>query len=107
MYNFDIKAKQVSRMWKQRIGISIGNHYDISLRDVMILLKEIGYDAVSPAWETDACLQEIACAAKETGLFLQSLHAPFEKAADLWRDGMVSLQAKKRIVLRVGCLRLL
>ena len=84
-------------MWKQRIGISIGNHYDISLRDVMILLKEIGYDAVSPAWETDACLQEIACAAKETGLFLQSLHAPFEKAADLWRDGMVSLQAKNEL----------
>ena len=71
-------------MWKQKIGISIDNHYPIPLGEVVKMLKGIGFDAVSPVWESGEKLSGIATAAAECGLILQSLHAPFGKAADMW-----------------------
>ena len=73
-------------MWKQKIGISIGNDYNIPTVDVVKMVKRIGFDAISPVWKTNGDLFEIVKAAKESGLCIQSLHAPFGKAADMWSD---------------------
>ena len=73
-------------MWKQKIGISIGNDYNIPTVDVVKMVKRIGFDAISPVWKTNGDLFEIVQAAKESGLCIQSLHAPFGKAADMWSD---------------------
>ena len=73
-------------MWKQKIGISIGNNYNIPTVDVVKMVKRIGFDAISPVWKTNGDLFEIVKAAKESGLCIQSLHAPFGKAADMWSD---------------------
>ena len=73
-------------MWKQKIGISIGNDYNIPTVDVVKMVKRIGFDAISPVWKTNGDLFEIVKAAKESGLCIQSLHAPFGKVADMWSD---------------------
>lgn len=73
-------------MWKQKIGISIGNDYNIPTVDVVKMVKRIGFDAISPVWKTSSDLFEIVKAAKESGLCIQSLHAPFGKAADMWSN---------------------
>ena len=52
-------------MWKQKIGISILNHYPVPTIDVIKLLKKIGFDAISPIWEVDSNLSEIIDTAKE------------------------------------------
>ncbi len=73
-------------MWKQKIGVSIGNEYHIPIREVVKVLKNTGFDAISPVWENDDILSEIVHAANENGLIIQSLHAPFGKAANMWSD---------------------
>ena len=86
-------------MWKQKIGISIGNQYDIPTCDVVKILKRIGFDAISPVWKTEEDLSKIACAAKDCDLLMQSLHAPFTKAANLWScDDTLSAPAKDEIL---------
>ena len=73
-------------MWKQKIGISLGNSYPIPTAEVVKLVGQIGFDAVSPEWQENVDLEEIVNTARACGLFVQSLHAPFGKAADMWRS---------------------
>ena len=70
-------------MWKQKIGMSIGN-YPIPTQDAIQLLANIGFDAISPVWRENEDLAPIAQWADRSGLTLQSIHAPFRYAADLW-----------------------
>lgn len=73
-------------MWKQRIGISIDSGYNIPTVDVVKMLKRIGFDAISPVLCSDDELTAIVSTAREVGMTVQSLHAPFGKAADMWSD---------------------
>lgn len=73
-------------MWRQKIGISIANNYDIPTADVLAMLKRIGFDAISPVWKANIDFSEIAKAAEESELSIQSLHAPFGKVADMWSN---------------------
>ena len=73
-------------MWKQKIGISLGNSYPIPTAEVVKLVGQIGFDAVSPEWQENVDLEEIVNTARACGLFVQSLHAPLGKAADMWRS---------------------
>lgn len=78
-------------MWKQKIGISVGNNYSIPTTELVKILKRIGFDAVSPEWERNVDIDKIITSAKSCGLEIQSLHAPYLKAADLWsRDSAIS-----------------
>lgn len=78
-------------MWKQKLGISISNNYSIPTTEIIKMLKNIGFDAVSPEWEPGVDLKRIADAAEECGMALQSLHAPFIGSADMWsKDKNVS-----------------
>ena len=86
-------------MWKQKIGISIDNNYSIPTPEVVKLLKQIGFDAVSPVWKSYDMLNDIVNAAKECGMAIQSLHAPFDQSANMWNcDKKVSADAKKGIL---------
>ena len=67
-------------MYKQKIGISLANKHDMSFSELLPLLKQIGFDAVSPTWETREELIEITRVAKEIGLEVQSLHAPIQES---------------------------
>lgn len=71
-------------MWKQKIGISLANNYSIPTTEVIELVSRIGFDAISPVWNDYKSLLEIVNTAKQHGIFIQSLHAPFNKAADMW-----------------------
>ena len=73
-------------MYKQKIGISIGNAYAVSMDEVLQIIKNSGFDAISPIWKSREALLEIVHKAKNLGLEIQSLHAPFTKAADMWSD---------------------
>ena len=72
-------------MWKQKIGISIGSNYSIPTTELVKALRSIGFDAISPEWRTGGDFEEVLNVAREHGLFIQSLHAPFLRCADLWK----------------------
>ena len=83
-------------MWIQKIGISIGSHYAIPLPEFVAMLRKIGFEAISPGWSTE--LGVIVSAAKECGLEIQSLHAPFRGAKAMWNpDEKVSAPAKEEL----------
>jgi len=71
-------------MYKQKIGISVGADYSMPMAEVIKIIKDAGFDAISPAWVSGEELTRTAAVARELGLELQSLHAPFNKAAAMW-----------------------
>lgn len=86
-------------MYKQKIGISVRNNYSIPTLDVIKMLHEIGFDAISPVWNRDVNLTEIIEHAKKNGLTIQSLHAPFHKAASMWsHDEKLYIPAKEELI---------
>lgn len=72
-------------MWKQKIGISLGNYYSVPTAELVKLVKKIGFDAISPEW-ADGDLEAIVAAADECGIKVQSLHAPFGGSAAMWSE---------------------
>lgn len=71
-------------MYRQKIGISIASAYDVSMDEALQIIKNVGFDAISPIWKSSEALLEIVNVARRLGLELQSLHAPFVKAANMW-----------------------
>ena len=93
-------------MWKQKLGISLAERYDRPMADVLKLLKQIGFDAVSPVWNEE--LETTVTAAREAGLAVQSVHAPFGLAAAMWDTNAVEGNEAKTELLRTldDCRRL-
>lgn len=86
-------------MWKQKLGISVGNHYSLPTTDIITMLKKIGFEAVSPEWEPNIDLKAISETAKECNMTLQSLHAPFIGSTNMWSiDKRVSEPALAEIM---------
>lgn len=73
-------------MHKQKIGISIEGKYSEPIGDVLQIIKNTGFDAISPGFSTESALAEIVRIAEGLQLELQSLHAPFGKAAAMWSE---------------------
>ena len=76
-------------MYQRKIGISLGNKFSIPTRKIVPLVKDIGFSAISPSvplGNEPFDIEGISRAAKECGLPLHFLHAPFLHAADLWQD---------------------
>lgn len=73
-------------MWKQKIGISLDNDYSAPTVEVVKIVKQVGFDAISPVFESNVNLETLVKCANDCGLVLQSLHAPFGKAADMWSN---------------------
>lgn len=85
-------------MYKQKIGISIENRSDLSVSEMLQTIKNVGFDAISPAWQSYSELLEIVKIASALGLELQSLHAPFGKIANMWsRNENISSPVKKEL----------
>lgn len=86
-------------MWKQKISISVGNKYSIPTPELVKILAEIGFDAISPEWKEGVDIEAIITAARESGLEIASIHAPFGKSADMWSDDeTVSGPATQRLL---------
>ena len=87
-------------MWKQKLGISVYNNYKIPTTDIIKLVKQIGFDAISPEWNDDEKLNDIVTVAKEINIEIQSLHAPYGGAADMWkRCEDVSIKALNELLI--------
>ena len=83
-------------MYKQKIGISIGSVFS---PETLQIIKNAGFDAVSPEWGDHSNLESIVKAANELGLELQSLHAPFGKANKMWSaDENIGNDAKNDLI---------
>lgn len=71
-------------MWKQQIGISLGNQYKLPTNEMVDIVSKVGFDAVSFEWEKNIDLKTNVYAAKNNKMTVQSLHAPFTGSAKMW-----------------------
>lgn len=82
-------------MYRQKLGISVSNmwaeFWEKDISDIIKIIKEVGFDAVSPSWTPDYEGEKIVCAARENGLELQSLHAPFLNSEAMWHKNTDAL----------------
>lgn len=74
----------------QKIGFSLQSNYTMPIPDVLKLLRAVGFDAVSPLWQRDICLNDIVSTAAYCGLTLQSLHGPFRGLPNMWTPDRAS-----------------
>ena len=94
-------------MWKQKIGISLLGSYAVPTPQAIRMIAAAGFDAVSPVWSEKTDLDEVIAAARENGLAVQSLHAPFGKVDRLWsRDEEESAPVLARVMASLEeCIR--
>ena len=88
-------------MYQQKIGICFARYYDIPLKEELKMIKDVGFDAVSLSWRAEAELRESADVANALGLELQSLHAPFGNAANLWSEDEDTREVAQNEILAV------
>lgn len=86
-------------MWKQKVGISVGNGYTIPTEDVIALVGKIGFEVISLARSNGADIGALVSTAKNCGLSVQSLHAPITNSAAMWdHDDAVGLPARQELL---------
>ncbi len=71
-----------------KFGFSLENRYALPMPQVMKLLADAGFCAVSLSWKRDGNLDEIVRLARDHGLLVQSLHGSIRNVADLWSHDM-------------------
>ena len=67
-----------------RFGFSLQEHYSLPMEQVLDLLANVGFSAVSVSWRRDPSLAETIRLAKARGLAVQSIHGPIRTVANLW-----------------------
>ncbi len=68
------------------IGFSLQPKYDCPLEQVIALLHDAGFSAISPVWSPDLPLDSLADCALKHKMTLQSLHAPHGGPTYLWNS---------------------
>ena len=81
-----------------KIGFSLQAKLPCSPEQMMDLLHNAGFSAISPVWSPDLPLKELAACAANRNMTIQSLHAPHGGLAQLWNSkDLLSGKAKKNI----------
>ena len=68
------------------IGFSLQARYDCPQEQVIGLLKEAGFSAVSPVWSPELPLDLLSAQVQKHKMVIQSLHAPHGGLAYLWNS---------------------
>jgi len=67
------------------IGFSLQKQYNLPIAQVVSLLKENGFCAVSPLWTPELDIADLASCVKAQGMVIQSLHATQTNITLLWK----------------------
>lgn len=68
-----------------KLGFSLESTYSLPMHQVIGLLHQAGFSAVSPVWTDYNTISTIAEQARQHDIFLQSLHAPPKDIYHLWQ----------------------
>ena len=67
-----------------KFGFSLQDSYALPMPQVIDLLADTGFCAVSPGWTRNGNLEEIVQCARNRGLTVQSLHGPLRGMPAMW-----------------------
>ena len=74
--------------YNMKIGLSLQTSYALPMEQTLPLLRQAGFDAISPVWQADSRMETIANTAAKCRLSLQSLHGQLRGIPSMWnREG--------------------
>ena len=68
----------------EKFGFSLQEHYSLPVPQVIELLADAGFSAVSPGWQRNGELVQTVRHARAQGLAIQSLHGPLRGMPAMW-----------------------
>ncbi len=71
-------------MWNTHLCVNVGGLFDEPVAETIRTVAQVGFDGIFTVWTQKGCLDEPCAAAERNGLFMQSVHAPFGRAAEMW-----------------------
>ena len=86
-------------MSKTQFCIGLSASFSIPVEDQIRLFQKCGFDGFFVAWNEK--LPERRALADELGMILQSVHAPFGNAANMWREDELGRAATEELLLCV------
>ncbi|MBQ8814027.1 MAG: sugar phosphate isomerase/epimerase [Lachnospiraceae bacterium] len=88
-------------MWNRKLCLYVSA--DLDMIEKIRLIGQAGFDGVFLCWNENKPMDDYAAAALENNLIIQSIHAPFLKAADMWgtdvEKGDAAVQELKHCLL--------
>lgn len=69
-----------------QLGFSLQPQYDCPWEQVIGLLRDAGFSAVSPIWSAELPLESLTACVQSHNMTIQSLHAPHGGLAQLWNS---------------------
>lgn len=79
-------------MWNRNLCLGLGG-FGVSGTEQLEIFARTGFDAYFMGWGSRNNPEEVVRRGRELGLELQSIHAPWGKAADMWGDDDVAGRA--------------
>lgn len=74
-------------MWKTKLCMGLSPNFGIPEAEQIKLLQKTGFEGFFNCWTDNAGIKEFRRLADDTGMYYQSVHSPFGKAADMWEKG--------------------
>ncbi len=90
-------------MWNRTLCIKLPEFDGMTRTEVLALCRQVGFDGFFSGYGD---LEVLRNKANELGMYYQSVHAPFHRAADFWRgDEAADLAVKEQIACLEDCAR--
>lgn len=89
-------------MWNNKLCLGTFDGWDISIKEQIKMFKNAGFDGFFVVWNPNINISEIRQSADELGMFFQSIHAPWNRCADMWNDGIKADEAVNELI---SCLK--
>lgn len=89
-------------MYKTKLCLGVSNSFQTPVKEQIKLIKDAKFDAFFIDWTPKTVLKDIKEYADSLEIEIQSVHAPFEKSADMWTDGDAADAAVDELISCVG-----
>ena len=75
-------------MWKQKFCLNLKGESTTGLNvsEQIKILKKVGFDGFFADWSSPGSCDVAAQAGQNEEMIFQSIHAPFKRAADMWKE---------------------
>lgn len=80
-------------MWKYKLCMGTDAAFGIPIKEQIKMFKRIGFEGFFTEWSAEHDISGYKRLGDEIGIEYQSIHAPFGRAADMWRDNEAAKSA--------------
>lgn len=86
-------------MYKKKLALSLSSSFGISDEEQILLFKKTGFEgfAIDDS-SRNADVSKLVSIGKEENMFIEYLHAPFNKSDDMWAEGELGDIALKELI---------